>query len=66
MCGRGELAEVSSVRGGLGPPERVRSGINNKKFDGMEFLYPGEDGGKSVDVEISLDPKVLEVSGDGH
>lgn len=32
----------------------------------MEFLYPGEDGGKSVDVEISLDPKVLEVSGDGH
>lgn len=48
------------------PPERVRSGINNKKFDGMEFLYPGEDGGKSVDVEISLDPKVLEVSGDGH
>lgn len=48
---------------GFGPPERVRSGINNK-FDGMVFLYPGEDGGKNVDLEISLD--FGEVLGDGH
>lgn len=51
---------VYEVDFGWGKPERVRSGINNK-FDGMVFLYPGKDGGKSVDVEISLDLNVLEV-----
>ncbi|KAL9240474.1 hypothetical protein vseg_014688 [Gypsophila vaccaria] len=52
--------KVYDVDFGFGKPERVRSGINNR-FDGMVYLYPGKDGGKSIDVEISLDVKAMEV-----
>lgn len=45
--------EVYSVDFGWGRPESVRSGINNR-FDGMVFLHEGKSGGKSIDVDISL------------
>ncbi|KAK9672616.1 hypothetical protein RND81_12G112100 [Saponaria officinalis] len=51
--------KVYDVDFGFGKPERVRSGTNNR-FDGMVYLYPGKDGGKSIDVEISLDAKAME------
>nr|CAD1830788.1 unnamed protein product [Ananas comosus var. bracteatus] len=44
---------VYDVDFGFGRPERVRSGSNNK-FDGMVYLYPGRDGGRSIDVELTL------------
>ncbi|KAI3988385.1 hypothetical protein MKX01_019839 [Papaver californicum] len=49
---------VYEVDFGFGKPERVRSGTNNK-FDGMVYLYQGKDGGKSMDVEITLDPEAM-------
>ncbi|KAH9603510.1 hypothetical protein KSS87_010026 [Heliosperma pusillum] len=51
--------KVYDVDFGFGKPERVRSGTNNR-FDGMVYLYPGKDGGKSIDVEISLEVKAME------
>lgn len=45
---------------GWGKPVRVRSGCNNK-FDGMVYLYPGQEGGGSVDVEIALLPQTMEM-----
>ncbi|KAL5994401.1 hypothetical protein ACLOJK_024451 [Asimina triloba] len=51
--------QVYDVDFGWGPPEVVRSGMNNK-FDGMVYLYPGRDGGGSIDVEISLEPHAME------
>lgn len=50
---------VYDVDFGFGRPERVRSGRNNK-FDGMMFLYPARDGGKGIDVELTLDGKAME------
>lgn len=50
---------VYDVDFGFGRPERVRSGRNNK-FDGMMYLYPGRDGGKGIDVELTLDGKAME------
>ncbi|XP_077223578.1 BAHD acyltransferase DCR-like [Tasmannia lanceolata] len=50
---------VYDVDFGWGRPEMVRSGSNNK-FDGMVYLYPGRNGGRSVDVEITLEPKTME------
>ncbi|GMH29578.1 hypothetical protein Nepgr_031421 [Nepenthes gracilis] len=44
---------------GWGAPRSVRSGSNNK-FDGMVYLYPGKSGGRSIDVEISLEGKAME------
>ncbi|KMS99649.1 hypothetical protein BVRB_1g022170 [Beta vulgaris subsp. vulgaris] len=38
---------------GIGKPIAVRSGVANK-FDGKLNLYPGNEGGGSVDVEICL------------
>ncbi|XP_051138304.1 BAHD acyltransferase DCR [Andrographis paniculata] len=52
--------KVYDVDFGFGPPETVRSGSNNR-FDGMVYLYPGKTGGRSIDVEISLDPKAMEL-----
>lgn len=46
--------KVYDVDFGFGKPERVRSGSNNK-FDGMVYLYPGREGGRSIDVELTLD-----------
>lgn len=51
--------KVYDVDFGWGPPESVRSGLNNR-FDGMVYLYPGKSGGRSIDVEISLEAKAME------
>ncbi|XP_068639915.1 BAHD acyltransferase DCR-like [Aristolochia californica] len=50
---------VYDVDFGFGRPERVRSGRANK-FDGMVYLYPGREGGKSVDVEVCLTADAME------
>ncbi|XP_065869452.1 BAHD acyltransferase DCR [Euphorbia lathyris] len=44
---------------GWGKPESVRSGSNNR-FDGMVYLYQGKSGGKSIDVEITLEGGAME------
>ncbi|KAA8539941.1 hypothetical protein F0562_026633 [Nyssa sinensis] len=51
--------KVYEVDFGWGKPESVRSGSNNK-FDGMVYLYPGKSGGRSIDVEISLEANTME------
>ncbi|KAK4384965.1 BAHD acyltransferase DCR [Sesamum angolense] len=51
--------KVYEVDFGWGSPESVRSGLNNR-FDGMVYLYPGKSGGRSIDVEISLEGKTME------
>ncbi|XP_057480855.1 BAHD acyltransferase DCR-like [Actinidia eriantha] len=51
--------KVYSVDFGWGPPEIVRSGSNNR-FDGMVYLYQGKSGGRSIDVEISLEANAME------
>ncbi|KAI0500561.1 hypothetical protein KFK09_018775 [Dendrobium nobile] len=51
--------KVYDVDFGFGRPERVRSGRNNK-FDGMVYLYPERDGGKGIDVELTLDGRAME------
>ncbi|KAF8008727.1 hypothetical protein BT93_K2393 [Corymbia citriodora subsp. variegata] len=51
--------KVYEVDFGWGRPEGVRSGTNNR-FDGMVYLYQGKSGGRSIDVEISLEARALE------
>ncbi|XP_010035162.2 BAHD acyltransferase DCR [Eucalyptus grandis] len=51
--------KVYEVDFGWGRPEGVRSGTNNR-FDGMVYLYQGKSGGRSIDVEISLEAGALE------
>ncbi|KAL7003455.1 hypothetical protein U1Q18_004609 [Sarracenia purpurea var. burkii] len=51
--------KVYEVDFGWGKPESVRSGSNNR-FDGMLYLYQGKSGGRSIDVEISLEVNALE------
>lgn len=51
--------KVYDVDFGWGKPEGVRSGGNNR-FDGMVYLYQGKSGGRSIDVEISLDASAME------
>ncbi|PWA66062.1 HXXXD-type acyl-transferase family protein [Artemisia annua] len=51
--------KVYDVDFGFGKPESVRSGSNNR-FDGMVYLYQGKDGGRSIDVEISLEASAME------
>lgn len=51
--------QVYGVDFGWGSPESVRSGLNNR-FDGMVYLYPGKSGGRSIDVEISLEANTME------
>ncbi|KAK4762300.1 hypothetical protein SAY87_030184 [Trapa incisa] len=51
--------KVYDVDFGFGRPEGVRSGSNNR-FDGMVYLYQGKTGGRSIDVEIALDPITME------
>ncbi|PWA61658.1 HXXXD-type acyl-transferase family protein [Artemisia annua] len=51
--------KVYDVDFGFGKPESVRSGTNNR-FDGMVYLYQGKDGGRSIDVEISLEASAME------
>lgn len=50
---------VYDIDFGFGRPESVRSGSNNR-FDGMVYLYPGKTGGRSIDVEISLEGDAME------
>ncbi|WOH06744.1 hypothetical protein DCAR_0626172 [Daucus carota subsp. sativus] len=50
--------KVYDVDFGWGRPESVRSGINNR-FDGMVFLHEGKSGGKSIDVDISLQANAM-------
>lgn len=51
--------KVYDVDFGWGQPESVRSGSNNR-FDGMVYLYPGKSGGRSIDIEISLEAGAME------
>lgn len=51
--------QVYEVDFGWGKPESVRSGSNNR-FDGMLYLYQGKSGGRSIDVEISLEAGAME------
>ncbi|XVF09913.1 hypothetical protein REPUB_Repub07fG0138200 [Reevesia pubescens] len=51
--------KVYDIDFGWGKPEGVRSGSNNR-FDGMVYLYQGKSGGRSIDVEITLEAEVLE------
>lgn len=51
--------KVYDVDFGFGKPEVVRSGQNNR-FDGMVYLYQGKSGGRSIDVEISLETNAME------
>ncbi|XP_024025403.1 LOW QUALITY PROTEIN: BAHD acyltransferase DCR [Morus notabilis] len=55
--------KVYEVDFGWGKPEGVRSGGNNR-FDGMVYLYQGEQkkksGGRSIDVEITLENFAME------
>lgn len=51
--------KVYDVDFGFGKPEGVRSGCNNR-FDGMVYLYQGKSGGRSIDVEISLEASAME------
>lgn len=50
---------IYEVDFGWGKPEGVRSGGNNR-FDGMVYLYQGKSGGRSIDVEISLEAGAME------
>ncbi|XP_061353823.1 BAHD acyltransferase DCR-like [Gastrolobium bilobum] len=50
--------KVYDIDFGWGKPEIVRSGTNNK-FDGMIYLYPGTSGGRSIDVELTLEPEAM-------
>ncbi|KAL3342129.1 hypothetical protein AABB24_026249 [Solanum stoloniferum] len=51
--------KVYDVDFGWGKPEIVRSGLNNR-FDGMVYLYPEKNGGRGIDVEISLEANAME------
>ncbi|KAL9997637.1 putative quinate O-hydroxycinnamoyltransferase [Helianthus debilis subsp. tardiflorus] len=51
--------KVYDVDFGFGKPESVRSGANNR-FDGMVYLYPAKEGGRGIDVEISLEAGAME------
>ncbi|GMJ13575.1 EMBRYO DEFECTIVE 3009, DEFECTIVE IN CUTICULAR RIDGES, PERMEABLE LEAVES3 [Hibiscus trionum] len=51
--------KVYDVDFGWGKPEGVRSGSNNR-FDGMVYLYQGKSGGRSIDVEITLEAGAME------
>uniref|UniRef100_A0A7N0U8J4 BAHD acyltransferase DCR n=1 Tax=Kalanchoe fedtschenkoi TaxID=63787 RepID=A0A7N0U8J4_KALFE len=50
--------KVYDIDFGFGRPVMVRSGANNR-FDGMVYLYPGKEGGRSIDVEISLEESAM-------
>ncbi|KAG5542119.1 hypothetical protein RHGRI_021846 [Rhododendron griersonianum] len=43
---------------GMGKAVAIRSGYGNK-FDGKVMLYPGYEGGGSMDLEINLPPETM-------
>ncbi|PPR86179.1 hypothetical protein GOBAR_AA34514 [Gossypium barbadense] len=51
--------KVYEVDFGWGKPVGVRSGSNNR-FDGMVYLYQGKSGGRSIDVEITMEAQAME------
>ncbi|KAB2609841.1 hypothetical protein D8674_037186 [Pyrus ussuriensis x Pyrus communis] len=62
LRGGGELAEIPGlyeVDFGWGKPEGMRIGSNNQ-LDGKVYLYQGKSGGRSIDVEISLQAPTME------
>lgn len=60
VVGSSPRFEVYENDFGWGKPVRVKSGCNNK-FDGMVYLYPGQAGRGSVDVEITLLPTTMDL-----
>ncbi|KZV21556.1 BAHD acyltransferase DCR-like [Dorcoceras hygrometricum] len=48
IVGSSPRFKVYGMDFGWGRPESVRSGLNNK-FDGRVYLYPGKDGGRSIE-----------------
>ncbi|KAE8719726.1 BAHD acyltransferase DCR [Hibiscus syriacus] len=59
VVGSSPRFKVYDVDFGWGKPEGVRSGSNNR-FDGMVYLYQGKSGGRSIDVEITLEAAAME------
>ncbi|TYJ07547.1 hypothetical protein E1A91_A11G012200v1 [Gossypium mustelinum] len=51
--------KVYEVDFGWGKPVGVRSGSNNR-FDGMVYLSQGKSGGRSIDVEITMEAQAME------
>lgn len=56
MVGSSPRFDMYGCDFGWGRPVAVRSGKANK-VDGRMSLYPGRDGGGSVDAEVSLTPE---------
>ncbi|KAK7279921.1 hypothetical protein RJT34_24982 [Clitoria ternatea] len=59
VVGSSPRFKVYDVDFGFGKPQNVRSGCNNK-FDGMVYLYPGKCGGRSIDVELTLEYEAMQ------
>ncbi|KAH7853571.1 hypothetical protein Vadar_004240 [Vaccinium darrowii] len=59
VMGSSPQFKVYDVDFGWGKPEVVRSGTNNR-FDGTVFMHQGKSGGRSVDVDISLEAGAME------
>jgi hypothetical protein len=56
MMGSSPRFEMYGCDFGWGPPLAPRSGRANK-FDGKASLYPGREGGGSIDAEVVLTPE---------
>ncbi|KAI8564859.1 hypothetical protein RHMOL_Rhmol03G0215300 [Rhododendron molle] len=59
VVGSSPQFKVCDVDFGWGKPEVVRSGSNNR-FDGTVYMHQGKGGGKSVDLDISLEANAME------
>nr|GMC56055.1 uncharacterized acetyltransferase At3g50280-like [Ipomoea batatas] len=58
MMGSSPRFDMYSVEFGMGKAVAIRSGYANK-FDGKVSLYPGVEGGGSMDLEICLSPQSM-------
>nr|GMC47876.1 uncharacterized acetyltransferase At3g50280-like [Ipomoea batatas] len=58
MMGSSPRFDMYGVEFGLGKAVAIRSGYANK-FDGKVSLYPGIEGGGSMDLEICLSPQCM-------
>ncbi|XP_019153242.1 PREDICTED: uncharacterized acetyltransferase At3g50280-like [Ipomoea nil] len=58
MMGSSPRFDMYGVEFGLGKAVAIRSGYANK-FDGKVSLYPGVEGGGSMDLEICLSPQSM-------
>ncbi|XP_058205978.1 BAHD acyltransferase DCR-like [Rhododendron vialii] len=59
VMGSSPQFKVYDVDFGWGKPEVVRSGSNNR-FDGTVYMHQGKSGGRSVDLDISLEANAME------